>query len=376
MSSGLYELEFNEGITTLTNNQIIWESTSLSRVVYPETITNIAGINASTHSNNLTTVISYAKTPPTLGSTSYISSSTYFYVPNESLKAYRLKAAWNSYDGRVLGFFNGPSNFYADGTYTYSLRSIFNGYTDLQYYLEPNDYVTMSVTDNSAVLVCSGIDQNTNSEAHLSYSFVYKGRSISGTIDIPIVYKEIIDFEDAEVKRICVNNWGGEYNASSNLYGVPGELTMEQAAAVEQLAEVFRGNTVITAFEELRFFTKIKAGGHSFRDCSKLRRVSINSTQWQFSYMVASGTTIRWNVIKMKNDGLSSSNWGTRGMGGNTVVLLREHKVYPLMENQQGTPKYYVPDDLVESYKTATNWTAYASRIYPLSEYTGEYPES
>ena len=229
MSSGLYELEFNEGITTLTNNQIIWESTSLSRVVYPETITNIAGINASTHSNNLTTVISYAKTPPTLGSTSYISSSTYFYVPNESLKAYRLKAAWNSYDGRVLGFFNGPSNFYADGTYTYSLRSIFNGYTDLQYYLEPNDYVTMSVTDNSAVLVCSGIDQNTNSEAHLSYSFVYKGRSISGTIDIPIVYKEIIDFEDAEVKRICVNNWGGEYNASSNLYGVPGELTMEQA---------------------------------------------------------------------------------------------------------------------------------------------------
>ncbi len=157
---------------------------------------------------------------------------------------------------------------------------------------------------------------------------------------------------------------------------VPGELTMKQAAAVEQLAEVFRGNTVITAFEELRFFTKVKTGGHSFRDCSNLRRVSINSTQWQFAYMAASGTTIRWNVIKMKDDGLSSSNWGTRGMGGNTVILLREHKVYPLRESQQGKPKYYVPDDLVESYKTATNWVDYASYIYPLSSYTGDYPES
>lgn len=31
----------------------------------------------------------------------------------------------------------------------------------------------------------------------------------------------------------------------------------------------------------------------------------------------------------------------------------------------------YVPDNLVESYKTATNWSTYASQIKPLSEYTG-----
>ncbi len=29
----------------------------------------------------------------------------------------------------------------------------------------------------------------------------------------------------------------------------------------------------------------------------------------------------------------------------------------------------YVPDDLVENYKTATNWSVYASQIKPLSEY-------
>lgn len=34
--------------------------------------------------------------------------------------------------------------------------------------------------------------------------------------------------------------------------------------------------------------------------------------------------------------------------------------------------KIYVPDDSVEAYKTATNWSNYADKIHPLSEYTEE----
>ena len=306
-----------------------------------------------------------------------LSGSCKVYVPNDLVISYRKASYWSAIYTRILPIIEGPSVIYGDGTYSFIPNTPFSGFTDIEWTLEENDYLSLTTEqDGSATIVASGMTTETDVTVRLEYSFIHNGNSFTGTINIPVSYREIIQFEDEEVKRICVNNWGGKYGSAVKIPGVPGGLTMEQAAAVEQLADVFRGNTVITAFEELRFFTKIKAGGHSFRDCSKLRRVSINSTQWQFSYMVASGTTIRWNIIKMKNDGLSSSNWGTRGMGGNTVVLLREHKVYPLMENQQGTPKYYVPDDLVESYKTATNWTAYASRIYPLSEYTGEYPES
>jgi hypothetical protein len=29
----------------------------------------------------------------------------------------------------------------------------------------------------------------------------------------------------------------------------------------------------------------------------------------------------------------------------------------------------YVPDSSVDAYKAAENWSTYASRIYPLSEY-------
>lgn len=34
-----------------------------------------------------------------------------------------------------------------------------------------------------------------------------------------------------------------------------------------------------------------------------------------------------------------------------------------------GTGYFYVPDDLVEDYKVATNWTKFANQIKPLSEY-------
>lgn len=36
-----------------------------------------------------------------------------------------------------------------------------------------------------------------------------------------------------------------------------------------------------------------------------------------------------------------------------------------------GTGYVYVPDELVESYKTATNWATYAAQIKPLSELEG-----
>ena len=34
--------------------------------------------------------------------------------------------------------------------------------------------------------------------------------------------------------------------------------------------------------------------------------------------------------------------------------------------------RIYVPDDLVSKYKSATNWSAYATKIKPLSQYTGD----
>lgn len=71
---------------------------------------------------------------------------------------------------------------------------------------------------------------------------------------------------------------------------------------------------------------------------------------------------------------------GFSGCGKLTTLILRNNVLCTLENTNafQGTPiksgtgYIYVPDDLVDSYKTATNWSVYANQIKPLSEYVEE----
>ena len=52
-----------------------------------------------------------------------------------------------------------------------------------------------------------------------------------------------------------------------------------------------------------------------------------------------------------------------------TVGELQANAFYNCAPITNGTASIYVPDALVDTYKAATNWTAYSSIIKPLSEY-------
>ena len=81
-------------------------------------------------------------------------------------------------------------------------------------------------------------------------------------------YAEIgnITFADAEVKRICVENW--DTNGD-------GELSKDEVAAVTDLGQVFR-NKKIKLFDELQYFTGLtKIGENAFEYCSGLTSVTI-----------------------------------------------------------------------------------------------------
>lgn len=91
---------------------------------------------------------------------------------------------------------------------------------------------------------------------------------------------------------------------------------------------------------------------YAFEDCSSLANVNFTNV-----------INIKWNVF------LNCSSL--------TTLILRANQVCTLSNTNSlnGTPiatsttegYIYVPDDLVESYKTATNWSTYASKIKPLS---------
>ena len=71
-----------------------------------------------------------------------------------------------------------------------------------------------------------------------------------------------IVFSDEEVERICVANWDSNHD---------GGLDEWEAAAVETLGTVFQGNTFITDFSELRYFTGLtEICDYAFEGCTSL----------------------------------------------------------------------------------------------------------
>ena len=92
---------------------------------------------------------------------------------------------------------------------------------------------------------------------------IYGGSSLAYTL----IGDEAIAFTDEHTKVICVANW--DTNGD-------GELSMSEAASVDNLGEVFKNNTEITSFDELQYFSGVNAiGSAAFSGCSSLTSVVI-----------------------------------------------------------------------------------------------------
>ena len=111
---------------------------------------------------------------------------------------------------------------------------------------------------------------------HRAYATLYVpagSKSAYETADVWKEFREIVEttpspaiaFADANVKALCVANWDTNDD---------GELSEAEAAAVASLGEVFKGNTAITSFDELEYFTGLKEiGANAFSGCNGLRSV-------------------------------------------------------------------------------------------------------
>lgn len=85
------------------------------------------------------------------------------------------------------------------------------------------------------------------------------------------------------------------------------------------------------------------------RSCTKLRFVIFPETLTSLgNYTIYNCTALSYVVFKA----ITPPSITTTSLLGTTYTI-------------------YVPDESVEAYKTATNWTAYANRILPLSQYNG-----
>lgn len=97
---------------------------------------------------------------------------------------------------------------------------------------------------------------------------VQDGSGVSATCNVIVKEStgDIIQFADAEVKRICVENWDMDGD---------GELSEDEAASVTSIETVFRNNNTIESFTELEYFTGLTTiSDWAFGSCSSLRTIT------------------------------------------------------------------------------------------------------
>ena len=130
-----------------------------------------------------------------------------------------------------------------------------------------------------------------------------------------------------------------------------------------------------TSLENVNLPKCTNVNEYAFSSCEKLQNVNIpkctrieNST-FQFCKSLKK---IDLNVVERIAD---SAFWGCelleciKILNTETVCVLTSK--YALFDTKikSGNGYIYVPDKLLEQYKTATNWSAFANQIKPLSEY-------
>lgn len=117
------------------------------------------------------------------------------------------------------------------------------------------------------------------------------------------------------------------------------------------------------------------AVGSAFWGCSKLSQVSLPLVTTIMSF------TFRDTVIQ-KIDFLSVNNIESHAfiyarqldtliLRNSNVCVLKDINAFDSTKIAAGTGYIYVPDNLVDSYKIATNWVTFANQIKPISELEG-----
>lgn len=97
--SGLTSITIPNSVTSIGNGAFAY-CTSLTNVAIPDYVTSIGGA-AFTSCSKLTTMVLFPETPPTLGSTNAIPTTTTIYVQQSSKEAYKTATNWTSFEDKI-----------------------------------------------------------------------------------------------------------------------------------------------------------------------------------------------------------------------------------------------------------------------------------
>lgn len=199
-----------------------------------------------------------------------------------------------------------------------------------------------------------------------------------------------IHFEDPEAERICLENWDKDGD---------GRLSKEEAGQVTSISDKFRGNTKLKSFMEFQYFTGLQGDQKSgFQGCTALEKIAIPEGS-SICYAMFAGCKALHRVVFPHNMGPSqdmtyyafsdcnslevldfpATFTGLLALESferiHTTLVFRAETVVKLGNPDSGAgysylgDSIYVPDGLVQNYKSAAGWSGWKAKIKPLSGY-------
>ena len=192
-----------------------------------------------------------------------------------------------------------------------------------------------------------------------------------GVIKEPEPVDPPISFVDAKVKELCISNWDSNKN---------GELSKKEAAAVTDLGEVFKGNTDITSFDELQYFTGLLCNDEdisgqtysgipyfAFMGCSNLKQVTLPSVEVighaAFSGSGLTAVTIPNSVSNIMDEAFYHTNISEFILPANVTDICDAYDVAGLISSpnlksivvESGNPVYDSRENCNAIIRTANN---------------------
>ena len=186
---------------------------------------------------------------------------------------------------------------------------------------------------------CDGEDISSDFSVDDSNNRIYELERADHTYTILIDQPEYIEFADAKVKEICVENW--DTNGD-------GELSYEEAAAVTSLANVFQG-TDITSFDELQYFTGLtRLGKEEFYEDTLLTSIVLPQTVTTISggWTFCGCTRLEKVILSDNMSMIDSYSFGRTAI--KSIKLPEKGSVVLGYSAFQGTPlrSLYIPANL------------------------------
>ena len=113
-------------------------------------------------------------------------------------------------------------------------------------------------------------------------------------------------------------------------------------------------------------------GTWAFRNCTSLTEVDFQSAQTIGSYSFRGAKVRTFDFPKATSIGAQAfygnSQLEALILRANTIAALDNVSAFTNSSVASGTGYIYVPSELVDSYKLATNWSTFANQILPISQ--------